>query len=207
MSSVKSITEKTASKGWNIAYKRVSTIDQTTARQLAETGIVFDRVFEDKSSGKNSDRPELKKMLETIRAGDSIYVHSIDRLARNVKDLKEIVEEIKSKGASIRFVKENLFFSPDGAQDPMSNLMFHMLGAFAEFERQLILERQKEGIAKAKERGVYAGRKAVNRPLFEQTRKLIEGGMKTADAIKQTGIKPSTYFLYLKSEKENSKKL
>ena len=135
-------------------YKRVSTTDQNTERQLLD--VVCDRAYIEKISGKNTDRPELQAMLLNIRAGDMVNVHSMDRLARNTKDLLNLVEEITGKGANIVFHKENLTFAPD-KQDPYQKMMMTMLGAVAELERNLILERQREGIALAKMHGKYKG--------------------------------------------------
>lgn len=143
---------------YHIAYRRVSTVDQKTDRQLADTGITFDTTYTDKCSGGSAERPELHRMLEGLRKGDTIHVHSIDRLARNLQDLQELVKEINGKGATLRFHKEQLTFAPDESS-AMSKLLLQVMGAFAEFERSIIRERQAEGIAKAKERGVYQGRK------------------------------------------------
>lgn len=186
-----------------VAYKRVSTVDQKTDRQLAETKIKFDKVFEDKISGKNTDRPQLQAMIEYVREGDEIYIHSLDRLARNNTDLQNLVNGLTSKGVTLHFVKEKLDFSKDKKQSSVSLLMFQMLSIFAEFERNLIRERQKEGIAKAKEKGKYKGRQPIDNSLYEATRKLIAEGLKTTEAIARTGIKPATYYRYLKAEKEN----
>ena len=141
-------------KGHNIGYIRVSSGGQNTERQLAD--IPTDRVFEDKASGKNTDRPELARCLGHLREGDTLHVHSIDRLARNLKDLQTIVETLTKKGVSVNFHKENLIFESSNSS-PMHTLMFQMLGAFAEFERTLIKERQREGINAAKARGQKLG--------------------------------------------------
>lgn len=139
-----------------IAYIRVSTIDQNTDRQLA--GLEFDRTFEEKFSGKSKNRPELQAMLGMIREGDDIHVHELSRLGRNTKDLLEIVEEILAKGAQIKFHKENLEFIAGEQQSPVQNLMLTMLSAISQFERELTLERIREGIAKAK--GKYKGKQS-----------------------------------------------
>lgn len=137
-------------------YIRVSTADQNTERQLLK--VQCDRVYEEKVSGKDKDRPQLQAMLLNLRPGDLVNVHELSRLARNTKDLLEIVQEILSAGASIRFHKENLFFQANEKADPFQNLMLTMLGAIAQFERDLMLERQREGIAIAKSKGKYKGR-------------------------------------------------
>jgi len=136
-----------------LGYKRVSSLEQNTARQL--DGIAVNEVFEDKVSGKSMDRPELKQLMRTAYKGDTVVVHSMDRLARNLIDLKDIVSQLVASGAQVQFIKENLTFS--GKADPYSELMLNMMGSFAEFERQLIKSRQMEGIAIKKAAGGYAG--------------------------------------------------
>ena len=136
-------------------YIRVSTTDQNTERQLLD--IPCDRAYIEKISGKNTDRPELQAMLLNIRSGDILNIHEMSRLARNTRDLLNLVEEITAKGATIIFHKENLTFKGDGKQDPYQKMMMTMLGAVAELERNLILERQREGIALAKLHGKYKG--------------------------------------------------
>jgi DNA invertase Pin-like site-specific DNA recombinase len=138
-----------------VAYKRVSTAEQKTARQL--DGMTFDKVFEDKVSGKDNNRPALQAMLDYIREGDELYVHSLDRLGRNTADLIELMNTLRAKGVTVVFDKQGLTFKPD-ASNPINDLMFTMLAAFSQFERELMLERQREGIAKAKEEGKYKGR-------------------------------------------------
>lgn len=143
-------------KSQTVGYVRVSALDQNTERQLE--GIRLDKVFTDKASGKDVNRPQLQAALEWVREGDTLLVHSMDRLARNVEDMLRIVRELNDKGATVRFIKENMTFTA-GKHDPRANLMFAMLGAFAQFERALIRERQREGIALAKAKGIYKGRK------------------------------------------------
>lgn len=139
----------------NVGYIRVSTVDQNTARQL--DGLELDKVFTEHKSGKDKDRDQLKALIDYVRDGDTVHIHSIDRLARNLADLKEIVNTLNDKGVSIQFHKEGMKFNGD-KKDSMTNLLFNILGSFAEFERELMLERQREGIAKAKEDGKYKGR-------------------------------------------------
>ncbi len=141
-----------------IAYMRVSTVDQKFDRQLL--GMKFDRTFEEKVSGKSKDRPQLQSMLGMIREDDEIHVHELSRLGRNTKDLLEIVEEVLSKGASIKFYKENLEFISGRQQSPLQNLMLTMLSAISQFERELTLERIREGIAIAKAKGHYKGKQS-----------------------------------------------
>ena len=140
-----------------VGYRRVSSASQSLDRQELEG---CDKVFEEKITGAKRDRPELNRMLDYIRDGDEVHVHSIDRLARDLRDLQSIIEQINDKDATITFLKEKLTFRPSAKADPFAKLQLHLMGAFAEFERSIIRERQREGIARAKERGVYAGRKA-----------------------------------------------
>ena len=183
------------SKGQQVGYKRVSSVDQSTERQL--DGVPLDRVFEDKASGKNMDRPELKKALEYVRDGDTLIIHSLDRLARNVEDLRRIVRELNEQGVSVEFVKNRLTFS--GGADPTARLMLTMLGAFAEFERELIRERQREGIAIAKAKGVYKGRKKALGP--EEAHEVVvqaHAGIPKADLARAYGISRETVYQYLR---------
>ncbi|WP_407665780.1 recombinase family protein [Mycolicibacterium aubagnense] len=135
---------------------RVSTVDQNTERQL--DGLTLDKRFEDKASGKNTSRPQLQECLRFVREGDTLVVHSMDRLARSLVDLRQMVDDLTGRGVAVRFVKEGLTFTRDDA-DPCSVLMLSIMGAVAEFERSMIRERQREGIAVAKSKGVYKGRK------------------------------------------------
>lgn len=137
-----------------VGYIRVSSVDQNVERQL--DGITLDKVFTEKVSGATTDRPQLQAMLEYVREGDTIVVHSIDRLARSLADLLKLVEDLNKRGIHIRFNKEQLEFT--GEDNPTQHLMLSMMGAVAQFERAMIRERQKEGIAKAKQKGVYKGR-------------------------------------------------
>jgi len=141
-------------KGQDVAYIRVSSEDQETARQLA--GMTFDRVFEEKASGSSMTRPQLEECMAYLRQGDVLHVHSIDRLARNLSDLQQIIEKLLKKGVAIRFHKEGLTFT--GEDNPFQWLQLQIIGAVAEFERAIIRERQREGIAAAKKRGVHMGR-------------------------------------------------
>lgn len=145
-----------------VAYVRVSTVEQNEARQKeALEKYQIDKWFEEKVSGKSADRPELQKLLEYVREGDTIYIHDFSRLARNTKDLLEIVEGLEKRGVTLISNKENIDTST-----PTGKLMLTMIGAIAEFERQNLLERQREGIAIAKREGKYKGRKAVDIPDF-----------------------------------------
>ncbi|WDP89308.1 MAG: recombinase family protein [Desulfobacter sp.] len=139
----------------DVGYIRVSSADQNTDRQLADFHL--DKVFIDKISGATTDRPKLRECLEYVRDGDTLHVHSMDRLARNLADLQRLVEDLTERGVKVRFRKEGLEF--DGTENPMSKLLLQMMGAVAEFERSMIKERQAEGIKKALARGVRFGRK------------------------------------------------
>lgn len=149
--------------GKDVVYIRVSSIDQNTSRQEDALKEIKGKRFIDKSSGGSTNRPRLKEMLEYIRegeegeSGDTIHVYSIDRLARNIMDLNRLVEEIIAKGCIIKFHKENLTFG-NGDNAAMSDLLFNILGSFAQFERSMIKERQMEGIAAAKKKGKHLGR-------------------------------------------------
>jgi DNA invertase Pin-like site-specific DNA recombinase len=151
------IKEGRKMQGQHIGYIRVSSAGQNTERQL--DGIKLDRTFEDKVSGKNTERPKFQEMMEFVREGDTVVVHSMDRLARNLDDLRRIVQTLTKRGVSVEFMHEHLTFT--GEDTPMANLMLSVMGAFAEFERALIRERQLEGIAIAKGKGLYKGRKRV----------------------------------------------
>src|SRR5512135_1874257 len=185
-------------QGHRIGYVRVSTIDQSEARQLE--GIPLDRVFLDKASGKDTKRPQLDLLLSFARQGDTVVVHSMDRLARNLDDLRQVVQTLTGKGVRVEFVKEGLTFS--GEDSPMAHLMLSVMGAFAEFERALIRERQQEGIALAKKRGVYQGRKkALSAEQVAQLRARLSIGVSKAQVARELKISRETLYQYLKGEK------
>lgn len=181
--------------GQVIGYVRVSTVDQNTERQLE--GISVDRVFRDSLSGGAVKRPGLDALLEYIREGDKLVVHSMDRLARNLKDLETLVSDLTGRGIQIVFVKENLTFSGDDS--PMAVLMLQIMGAFAQFERSLIKERQREGIALAKKRGVYLGRKPKlsQDQVAEMLKRSADGENKSLLA-KEFGVSRPTLYRLLK---------
>ena len=137
-----------------VGYVRVSSQGQNTARQLQ--GIKLDMEFIDKVTGSNMNREKLGECILYARKGDTVVVESIDRLARNLRDLQEIITTITNKGAIVKFIKENLTFT--GNDDAMSTLMLQMMGAFAEFERTMIRSRQRDGIDAAKKAGKHLGR-------------------------------------------------
>lgn len=181
--------------GQTVGYVRVSTLVQNTARQLE--GVNLDRVFEDRASGKDTYRPQLAECLKYLREGDTLHVHSMDRLARNLDDMRRIVKELTGRGVAVTFLKEGLTFTGDDS--PMSNLLLSMLGAVAEFERSLILERQREGIAIAKGEGKYKGRKPAlsSAQIVDLCQRAASGEKKTA-LSKAFGISRETVYQHLK---------
>jgi DNA invertase Pin-like site-specific DNA recombinase len=185
------------SKHQTVAYIRVSSVQQSTDRQLV--GIDYDKEFIEKVSAKDAERPQLKAMLEHVREGDEVVVHSMDRLARNTKDLLEIVEVLKGKGVSIKFIKESLEFTA-GKDNSMSNLMLTMLGAVAQFERELMLERQREGIEVAKQKGLYKGRSSsINREAIMED---INSGLSVRKTADKHGIAASSVSRIIKESKQ-----
>ena len=167
-------------------YLRVSTVVQNTERQLQD--VPCDRLYEDKLSGKDKNRPEFQSMMNNLRSGDVINVHSLDRVGRNTKDILEIVQQVKDKGCVIHFHKENLKF--DGTKTDMySELLLTILAGFSAFERNIILERQREGIAIAKEKGVYKGRKSKLTKEQVNTMKIdFENGLAKTEIAKKYGV-------------------
>ena len=180
-------------------YKRCSTLDQNTARQLVD--VPCDREYVDMASGKDVNRPELQNMLNNIRAGDIINVHSLDRMCRNVKDLLDIVETIQKKGATIKFHKENLTFAPN-TEDPLNKAIMTIIGAIAELERNLILERVREGVAQAKKAGKYKGRKnSLSDIQIDELRSMI-GRYNRSQIARHFGITVRSTYHYAPVTKE-----
>ena len=183
--------------GQRIGYIRVSTFEQNPGRQLENVQV--DRLFTDKISGKDSRRPQLEAMLSFVSEGDTVAVYSMDRLARNLVDLRRLVQDLTQRGVRIEFIKENLIFI--GEDSPMAKLMLSVMGAFAEFERALILERQREGIALAKERGVYKGRKKALLPdRVAELRRRAGAGEKKTELACEFGISRETLYQYLRTD-------
>ena len=183
--------------GQRIGYVRVSSFDQNPKRQLENVPVA--RVFTDKASGKDTHRPELDRMLAFVREGDTVVVHSMDRLARNLDDLRRIVQSLTLRGVRIEFVKEGLTFT--GEDSPMANLLLSVMGAFAEFERALLRERQREGIALAKRRGVYRGRKkALSPERAAELRQRATAGEQKAKLAREFGISRETLYQYLRAD-------
>ncbi len=144
--------------GQKIGYKRVSTTEQKTDRQLES--LQLDKVFEEKISGKDTNRPQLEAMLYPFREGDHVYIHELSRLGRSMIDLYRLVEKILQKGVIITFLKEKITYAPGQVADPIQEAMFGMLATFSQFERSLIKQRQREGIEAAKKAGKHLGRPA-----------------------------------------------
>ena len=178
-----------------IGYIRISTADQNTARQevlMHELGV--EQVFIDRMSGKNTDRPELKRMMNYVREGDVVIVEAISRFARNTKDLLELVEQLTAK--QVEFISKNEAID---TTTPTGKFMLTVFGAVAELEREYILQRQREGIAVAKQNGVYKGRKPIEHPKFAEIVNLWKGGDITAvEAMKRLDMKPSTFYRKVK---------
>ena len=191
-------------KPQTVAYVRVSSIDQNLDRQLEAIGDV-DRLFEEKiSGGARTDRTALLDCIGYVRDGDTVRVASMDRLARSLGDLRDIVDEITAKGASVEFVKEQQTYSRD-SDDAIGRLMLNLLGAFAEFERTLIRERQREGIRIAKAAGKYKGR---NRKLTDdqvaEARRLVGTGVPKAAVARSLSIDRSTLYRVLERQADDT---
>ena len=177
--------------GQNVGYVRVSSVQQNTDRQLAD--IQLDRVFEEKVSAKDTSRPQLQACFKHLREGDTLHIHSIDRLARNLFDLQQIVSQLVGKGVSLNFHKENMIFS--GAANPMQELMLQMLGSFAQFERALIKERQREGIESALSKGIKFGAPPKLKPeQVEALKARVIAGEDKSKLAKEFGISRPTLY-------------
>ena len=177
-----------------VGYVRVSSSDQNLSRQLEAIGEV-DRVFSDKvSGGSRESRDALTECIKYIREGDLVRVASMDRLARSLRDMRDIIDEIVGKGASVQFLKEGQTYSPE-TDDPLSQLMLHMLAAFAEFERSLIRERQADGIRIAKAQGKYRGRaKKLNPTQLMEVQQLLTHGVPKAEIARRYGVNRATLY-------------
>lgn len=185
--------------GHKIGYIRVSSAEQNTERQLE--GLTLDRVFTDKVSGKSTDRPQLQEMLRFVREGDQLFVHSMDRLARNLVDLRQMVQDLTARGVKVQFVKEGLTFTGDDAA--MSVLLLSVMGAVAEFERSIIRERQAEGIKIAKQKGVYKGRRAsLTNAQAEEVRQKVAAGVPKAKVAREYKCSRETLYKYLRDNQQ-----
>jgi DNA invertase Pin-like site-specific DNA recombinase len=188
--------EQNTMSGKTVGYIRISSLSQNASRQLE--GVKLDKTFIDQASGKDLKRPQLIAMLEFIREGDTVVVHSMDRLARNVADLKRVVSECTQNQVAIQFLKEGLIFT--GEDSPMANLLLSVIGGIAEFERALIRERQAEGIALAQKKGLYIGRKkSLNSEQVEYIKKSIAVHKKKKEIAKELGVSRETVYRYLKT--------
>jgi DNA invertase Pin-like site-specific DNA recombinase len=189
----RTVAKKRAGKGQHVGYLRVSSVDQNEVRQLE--GLELDKTFADKASGKDAKRPQLEHLLSFVREGDTVFCHSMDRLARNLDDLRRIVLGLTERGVHVVFVKETLTFT--GEDSPMSNLLLSVMGAFAQFERELIRERQREGIAIAKREGKYGGRKPSLSPeRASELRERVAAGDSKAALAREFGISRDTLYRY-----------
>ena len=182
--------------GKSIGYIRVSSISQNTERQLH--GVELDRIYEDKCSGKNTDRPALKECLSYLRDGDTLHCHSIDRLCRNLSDLLNLVKGLLARGVSIVFHKENMRFEA-GKTDQFQELQLSIIGAVAAFERQMILERQREGIALARQKNRYKNcgrKKALSDSQIDLIRQRIANGERKTALAREYGVSLQTVYTH-----------
>lgn len=196
----------------NIGYARVSTTnkqDDSLEKQLEiliDNGADKDNIYQEKvTATSTAQRIQLKEMIKHSRNGDTILITKIDRLARSISDLNKIVNELNEKGVSIKFIKENMTFSADSSNS-LNTLLFNILGAFAQFERDLIVERTTEGRERAKSQGKHMGRRGSSSP--KDIKKAIElynnretNGMSVKDILKLTSMKKSTFYYELKKVK------
>ena len=181
-----------------VGYARVSSKDQNLDRQIEQ--LKAEKVFTyytDKASGGSRERPGLDEAMRYVRAGDQLVVTSMDRCARSLTDLYAIVDELVSKGVSVKFLKEGQIYSKDST--PIAKLMLGLLGSVAEFERSIIRERQAEGIARAKERGVYKGRaRVLTDDQLAQARAWVAAGVPKAEVARRLGVGRTTLYSYLR---------
>lgn len=196
-----------------IGYARVSTVGQdnglaTQKILLEEAGAT--KIFHEKMTGTSTkQRTALKECIDYLREGDTLVVTKIDRLARSIIDLNKIVDELKEKGVNVRFLKENMTFEADGKSNSLGTLLFNILGSFAQFERDLIVERTTEGRERAKEQGKHMGRKAGFSPkamqkAIEQYKNRADNKMSVSDILKLNGIPKATFYIELKKQEVES---
>lgn len=175
----------------NVGYIRISSADQNTARQevlMEQLGV--EHVFLDKMSGKSADRPELQRMMNFVRKGDTVIVESISRFARNTKDLLELIEQLNALGADFVSRKEAI-----DTTTPTGKFMLTIFGAVAELEREYILQRQREGIAIAKQNGIYRGRKPIDHPEFDRiASQWRRGEISASAAMKKLHMSKTTFY-------------
>ena len=186
--------------GQNVGYARVSSIDQNIERQTSQLEKQnLHRLFTDTLSGKSKERPALQDLLKYVRQGDHLFVHSMDRLARNLLDLIGMVKDLNNRGVKITFIKENLTFTGDDS--PASVLVLQVIGAVAEFERAIIRARQADGIKIAKAKGLYKG----GTPFLKQgqvieLRQMVADGIPKAKVARKFNICRDTVYKYLREE-------
>lgn len=183
--------------GQNIGYIRVSSEGQNTVRQL--DGVKIDKEFVDTMTGSTKSRPQLEECLNYLREEDTLHVHSIDRLARNLRDLQEIIEGLVVKGVRVKFHSENLIFTGD--ENPMATLTLQMMGAFAEFERRITRTRQFEGLEAAKKAGKHLGRPRLEKSLVGTAMGFKSDGLSVTEIAKEMKLsRPSIYKLLSKAK-------
>lgn len=175
-----------------VGYMRVSSVDQNLDRQL--DGVELDRVYEEKVSGKDRERPQLRECMSFLREGDTLLVHSMDRLSRNLKDLLNIVSELVGKNVTVKFKTENLEFA--GKDNPMGYLMLSVFGAVNQFEIANLKIRQREGIAKAKARGQQFGRKSLSKKKVTEINNRLQQGQKVSEISVAMNVGQSTIYKY-----------
>ena len=186
-----------------VGYARVSSVDQNLDRQLERLRSEnVEKLFMDKASGKDTERPEFQAMMNYLRDGDVLLVCSMDRLARNLLDLLDVTKQLQNKGVTIRFLKENIELSPTGETSAISKLLLAMMGAVAEFERSLIRERQREGIALAKARGAYLGRKPLDPNTVAEAKRQVALGISKSKVARDLKISRTSLYRYLGNNEE-----
>lgn len=193
----------------NMGYARVSTThkqDDSLEKQieiLIDNGADKDNIYKEKvTATSTAQRIQLKEMIKHSRNGDTILITKIDRLARSITDLNKIVTELNEKGVSIKFIKENMTFNADSSNS-LNTLLFNILGSFAQFERDLIVERTTEGRERAKSQGKHMGRRSSSSPkeikkAIELYKERLNNGLSVNDILKMTGVKRSTFYNELK---------
>ncbi len=181
--------------GQEIGYIRVSSAGQNDERQL--NGLNLDAVFREKISGSSINRPRLKECMKYLRNGDTLHIHSMDRLARNLMDLQKIVDSLVKKNVKVHFHKENMIFKGDNS--PIDNLLLQVMGAVSEFERNLIRERQLEGIQNAKKKGKHLGRKkTLTKNQIKELKEMAGKGVHKTTIAENFGISRQSVYSYLK---------
>lgn len=184
-----------------VGCARVSSVEQNLDRQLVRLKAEnVETVFVDKISGKNLDRPGFSSMMEYVNEGDTLVICSMDRLARSLMDLLNVTRTLQAKGVTVRFLKEKLELSSSGETSAISKFLMAMMGAVAEFERSLIRERQQQGIALAKARGVYKGRKPIDDERLAEAKRRIASGIPKTKVAKELKIGRTTLYKYLKEQ-------